>query len=339
MEMLPGNGLQVTIFVTRFKQITEKAAAPPSPKPRLGRLPHGMDSAETIYPPTTGHGRRNKKHRSSSVSSVDSVETATDKYIDLTEYNHEYGDEIHPRRGDSESRDNYILDLTNFDGDNDGALSGEDSFNRRVMKSGKARRAKTRKAMKPEHIRHQPSHSTMGDHREPSTRWSRHPYGAAGGIGAGESDGLLSSPFEDPHPEEPRTAASSVISIDIDSGTLTPGSSRPTSPGSHSRKPSNSSPPFKPNREMSDRLEVEEPVYDRSASPFANLDHSSIRNLVGEDSGQPGVRLEVDEMEMRDVSIVSEHARAGQPKLDRIIHDEVELSHGSVIIACESPTF
>ena len=48
-----------------------------------------------------------------------------------------------------------------------------------------------------------------------------------------------------------------------------------------------------------------------------------------------GPRLLVGSEELRDVARVSEFARPGKPRIDRILADEVEKSRGSVVVACE----
>ena len=44
----------------------------------------------------------------------------------------------------------------------------------------------------------------------------------------------------------------------------------------------------------------------------------------------------MDEQEAVDVNVVSEHARLGKPKLDKLIADEVQVSKGAVVVACQS---
>lgn len=44
--------------------------------------------------------------------------------------------------------------------------------------------------------------------------------------------------------------------------------------------------------------------------------------------------LTIDQQELQDIRIVSEVARPGKPKLDKILHDEVERSKGSLAVAC-----
>jgi hypothetical protein len=46
--------------------------------------------------------------------------------------------------------------------------------------------------------------------------------------------------------------------------------------------------------------------------------------------------LQLDQTD--DLNIVAEVARPGKPKMDRILHDEVEGSQGSVAVACCGPT-
>ena len=55
---------------------------------------------------------------------------------------------------------------------------------------------------------------------------------------------------------------------------------------------------------------------------------------VEEAAGRP-LRLELDDREMDDVSVVAELARPGRPKLDRILADEVQRSKGALIVGCE----
>jgi len=45
--------------------------------------------------------------------------------------------------------------------------------------------------------------------------------------------------------------------------------------------------------------------------------------------------FEMDEREATDVDAVSEHARPGKPKLDKLIADEVQASKGAIVVACQ----
>jgi len=48
--------------------------------------------------------------------------------------------------------------------------------------------------------------------------------------------------------------------------------------------------------------------------------------------------FEMAEQEAIDVNVVSEHARPGKPKLDKVIADEVQASKGAIVVACCGPT-
>ena len=48
-------------------------------------------------------------------------------------------------------------------------------------------------------------------------------------------------------------------------------------------------------------------------------------------------KLTIDELEMRDISMVSMNARPGKPSIHRLLHEEVENSTGPVVVACKLP--
>jgi hypothetical protein len=78
-----------------------------------------------------------------------------------------------------------------------------------------------------------------------------------------------------------------------------------------------------------------------SADWDAASDAGSVRALITEvGTGAHGeeVNLVIDPQELYDVSVVSEYAQPGKPKLDRVLADEVQQSKGSVIVACCGPT-
>jgi len=62
---------------------------------------------------------------------------------------------------------------------------------------------------------------------------------------------------------------------------------------------------------------------------------SSQQPLVREAS--KGVELELGGQEMRDVSIMTEFARPGRPKIDSILKDEAGKTSGRVVVACCGP--
>lgn len=87
------------------------------------------------------------------------------------------------------------------------------------------------------------------------------------------------------------------------------------------------------------------PLSSRPRSPRHLLDPRSQQpspspsNVFDGDSEAPpgALQILVDSREMHDISVVSEHARLGKPKLDRILADEVQMARGLVIVATCGP--
>jgi hypothetical protein len=80
----------------------------------------------------------------------------------------------------------------------------------------------------------------------------------------------------------------------------------------------------------------------KEATQFRGVDWDaeSGRHLVARPERTPSMelRLELEDNELDDVHFVSECARPGKPKIDRILADEVEKSSGSVIVGCCGPS-
>jgi hypothetical protein len=350
LDIVPGSSLQIDIFVTHFKRLSDMKAGPPSPLMPAMSLPMdtpSIDPSETeaLYPPAPRFARQQGSgSRSSSVDSTGSAPD-TNSYVDLTYYTSEYGDEERDVNDPDVYRQNYILDLTNFEGDNDAAIFGEDTFNRRVMKTGKARRAKTRKATNAESARREL------DQRAPHPPPKQEGRGRVGWPGRSqESSGEWLSPGS--HDEQRRSP--SALRTDLPSGSgsgphSASGSRSGSRPGSPMTTVVQHTPPDPPDahsmkqRTLSDKfLDSHDPKLIRAPSPYAHEfgltgEGASLRGLVTE--CEENVRLDVDDQELRDVAVVSEHARPGKPKLDRILADEVQTANGSVIVACKSSFF
>ncbi|KZT58957.1 hypothetical protein CALCODRAFT_481890 [Calocera cornea HHB12733] len=71
----------------------------------------------------------------------------------------------------------------------------------------------------------------------------------------------------------------------------------------------------------------------------------SVRSLVdrkgqsfGPSHHRSESKVEMDDWEADDLNVVSEMARPGRPKLDRILADEVERAHGTLAVACCGPS-
>jgi hypothetical protein len=313
MEMIPPPGLEINIFVTNFKSIPDKRYSyTPSMVP-----PNSADS-DSLLPPAPGYVHNH--HRSGSADSIASVDEPQ-KYVDLSYYT-AYGDE--DRVDSSADGENYILDLTNFDGENDTKLPGEEAVSRRVMKDGKLRRAKTREAARA-------AKQAFEDGADGETH-----HDARGRPGHRRSQPSADSLL--PHS---RTGRHSRLSSEIDlRSTLEVSPEREPWSQYNTQRPLSRGPSFATTRSQRPTSYVEGLDHSRAPSPSRDLEpnsDASIRGLVERDSISGEIRLEVDKQEMKDVSVVAEHARPGKPKLDRIIADEVLQSRGPVIVACEFP--
>jgi hypothetical protein len=309
MALVPPPGLKIEIFVTNFKTLPSNQLLLLMPGPTHSRQTteenefllqtrptHSRQTTEDsdfLLPPTPNFARGRGSHkqsvsRSSSVGSTGS----TDSLIDRSPVTPSFGDEEIDVTALG-TRENYTLDLTNFDGDNDTALPGEEVLSQKVIKAGKVRRAKTRKLEKLK------KKGTLPPGNPRDSRFTE------------EID--LATPN------------ASVTDLQLPST-----QSQTPSIISHSRPQSFS--------EYSD-------PYSRPSSMHSKFDSesdvASLRSLmpqVGKGSHGEQIRLEVPEQEMKDINVVSEHARPGKPKLDRILFDEVERATGSIIVGCCGPS-
>jgi len=348
MAMIPSPGLDVDIFVTNFKpssKLGPTTALPSSP------LSYSPDQAVHLVPPTPKRTRK-KRERSDSTSSADS-DSSADSCVDLNPFTSEYGDEEAGDIGNVpvDVRENYTLDLTNFDGDDEVALPGEAALNRRVMTIGKARRAKSRKVLG--------NRRAAKEDREQVANGRRHHYKRHSRAESVQStEGLLAaaSPPAKSHRHHRSSSGfehdlGNPVSIDSESPHRfpnTPLSSFPISPSHAPLSPPSRSPspqPTLPTASHGSSLSLTIPsVYSRHESnggdisrPASVLSHNWD---TLEDASMHGdqLRLEVKEQEMRDVAVVSEQARPGKPKIHRILQDEVQRARGSVVVACCGPT-
>lgn len=337
MAMIPEPGLRVDIFVTNAKSAPDLRPPPQLSAP--SQQPKGA-STEFLAPPTPQYAKQGRA-RSGSTSSTSSVESQDDaasvnEYVDLSYYTGEYVDEETFSAG--EFGDINVVDLTNFDGDDDTVLPGEAQFSKRVKKEGKVRRRQSRKMNNAKLAKLQLEDKATEERR------SRHRDNRAS---ASSTDRLLSPILSPASPVSNKraSAASSHYSLgyaDMGNGPSAASSSAtvldnvhsPVSPG-----------PFPPSRSSSPASGVrfqdgKGGARGRSADWDAQTTHGSIYAMmptVGTGSHGETVKLEVDAQEIRDIGFVSEHAWPGRPKLERILADEVEASKGSVIVGCCGP--
>ena len=306
--LVPPESLQLDLFVTNF-----------SPSVPLGYNDDGSSAFHGTLDPTSsaaplsiseGHGVAE-----SSVEDDESIDDQIpdDDFVDLSYYTGEYNET--GELGHEEHR----LDLTNFDGENDDRLPGETSLNRTLKKEGTMRRALTRKRRVPRKGRH----SSEG---RPISESRRRPDSLTS---IAETGQLLESPVPS-HPPQSSPGPRELITARRQS------SHKPTS---LSLLPSVPIVPHTPPPDDWDTSASRDPFVDRSLDwdrksvSSAHSKAPSLQPLVRE--AHKGVELELDGQEMRDVSVMTEFARPGRPKIDSIIRDEASRTSGRVVVACK----
>ena len=318
--MIPGSALQVDIFVSnvdpkRYSTVTEHSF-----------MTHYDDN--TLAPPAPDFMQRK---RSGSTSSVDSVDDSGRDLVDMSYL---------PAAGNGDvyhsailGHDEHVLDYTNFDGEDDTQAPGEANLNKRVQKEGRIRRAKSRRAANaaaakdelkqraeerarnPPPLPHSPPSNNLSPSSPRPTSPSRSPnfpaYPTLSSTNSGDEPHASADAYragrglDDLLPGDDKRNRWSVIS-----GIAQGGAS-----------PSNPSPP----------LHSPSPF---GSNVFASGPGDSVRDLVAE-TGIPLLEIDADELE--DLHLISEMARPGKPRLDRILADEVERSRGAIAVACKSP--
>ena len=322
LDMIPGSALQVDIFVSnvdhkRYSTITEHSF-----------MTHHDDNS--LAPPAPDFMKRK---RSDSTSSVDSVDDSGRDLVDMSYLPAARNGDVY--HSEILGHDEHVLDYTNFDGEDDTQAPGEANLNKRVQKEGRLRRAKTRRGASiaaakgelnqragrnppPVDSRYAQQHEPPSKNLSPSpratspTRSSNFPvYPTLSSTNTGDEPYASADayrggqiPNDQPLGDENRSRWS-IASLTAQGG-----------PSPPIQTPSRNSPsPFGPHA-------------------FSSGAMDSVRNLVAE-TGIP--LLDIDEGELEDLHIISEMARPGKPRLDRILADEVERSRGAIAVACKSP--
>jgi len=306
--LVPPESLQLDLFVTNF-----------SPSVPLGYNDDGCSTFHGALDPTSstapasiseGHGV--------SESLVEDDECIDDQIpdddqVDLSYYTGEYNET--GELGHEEHR----LDLTNFDGENDDRLPGETSLNRTLKKEGTMRRALTRKRRVPRKGRY----SLEG---RPISESRRRPDSLTFNA---ETSHLLESLVHPPRsPSGPRELISARRQSSHKPASLSllpPVPILPPTLPPDDWDTSASRDPF-----MDGSLD-----WDRKTVSSAHSKTPSLQPLVRE--ALKGVELELDGQEMRDVSVMTEFARPGRPKIDSILKDEASRTSGRVVVACCGP--
>lgn len=345
LAMVPSPNLQIDIFVTNFKPLLQTAPSQPS------TFPYGKGQND-MAPPNPGFAQHDHHPQRDSQLSLDAGDPF-DPYVDLGYYTGEPEELDYSHDESRESADPYadhethMLDLTNFDGDVDAALPGEEAINRTVKKQGKLRREKTRKATmeaakeKLQEKRADPDDTQVQIHLPDAQIRSPGHTRMPSGETYMSTDRLLSdaslvlagdSGLEQQLSPKAEVAHGHLAVPHIEAPRRSP---RTRSP-SRTRGPSRTQTPSVSPR--ASRQDLSEGYFNDRDS---RIDTASIREMLTPVmTGAAGkeLRLEIEEQEMQDVSVVSEHARPGKPKLDLIVADEVESSEGSTIVACCGPT-
>lgn len=278
--MVPSPGLDVQIFITNYKPSPGSG-----PTTNLESEPYNP-SQEILLPPST------VLHVST--PSVDMSDTENQSPI-TPDFDLE---------GFHTSEDD-VLSLTNFEGDNESTLPGEDFLNQQVKIIGKARRAVLRKRRK------QPPLKEEEDHASPKPRMyhyrlSRSLHGSEDTLFDNGSDADIYSRFLQEY-----LAPAEISNVAID-------------------------------KQLHYAAKIQyPPAFIPKSFPRAfqrprgrSNDESPLISSPTESNGyQP--RLDVEEKELNDLLVVSEFARPGKPRIHRIVGDEVRGAEGSVVVACE----
>ncbi|KZO95850.1 hypothetical protein CALVIDRAFT_598906 [Calocera viscosa TUFC12733] len=420
IDMMPRNSLQVDIFVTNGMKNPISQASTDLRTMAYQSEVFG-DDASTLAPPVAhfAKGTRVRTLSNSSASSVDSA--GSDSSVADLDYASDEGGRL-PRRlvatQPREEEEQNILDMTNFDYEDDTRMPGEAQLSQKVRKEGKVRRALSRRvtiaAVAKRDLKSKarqsnessllpydsspakesppmsPPTAPPSSYRppEPSNRpKSFYPPGHPGRRPDGSSpgfeqysavssadmyaDGLDPLSFAPPAPVRPPRAQRLPAATPVDerprpfpTAPLSAASDPyrhefPISPSSdtlqqynspydqpyvrpvHYKRESTQSSIFTVGGVQTPSLYAYEMNYD-ARTPGAG---ESVRSLVDR-KGQPipptpqrsGENIDMDDWEADDLNVVSEMARPGRPKLDRILADEVERAHGSLAVACCGPS-
>ncbi|KZT67745.1 hypothetical protein DAEQUDRAFT_728741 [Daedalea quercina L-15889] len=327
MTMIPAPELQVDIFVTNVKSNPGL-----KPGPALRRVPSDND---VLAPPAPQFARQaypSPNMRPASVASVDSdYESEPESFVDLSYYTGEFNEQ-----SGELGHEEHVLDLTNFEGDDDTAMPGESQFNQSVKREGKLRRAASQRAANLKSKKKQ-RRDSRNDYYPPAQAQGS----SVRLVGRNLSDDMSTTSLQQQRPD-----ALLPLPTDVDPSTSarSPTPARPFSPTSPLSMQSPHS-TLVPNSSTSTLLGLSDspnPNPKRSSEMSGWSEAGSLAALITEvdvpksKSGEH-IKLELDEQEIQDVGFVAEHARPGKPKLDRILADEVQLAKGAIAVGCCGP--
>lgn len=351
MSMVPPNELQIDIFVTNAKPMMRALSTK--------RLP-----ADPLAPPAprfviedTSPGVKHEKGRHSPSSSIVSSDTEDDddSMVDLSYYESDVANEERGELG----HDEHILDLTNFEDDDDTALPGEAALSLAVREEGKKRRSIWRRSMaltgKSEADARASMYSAAGVRSSMYSTTSMRSSvrllddgAATPALRASALPAIPEASSSHTHLYSPSPLSAASTSTPTSAHPLlgsTPHFSFPPSP-SPARAPSPPPPPPSGAPPSGKRVSfgAAPPPLARAESPRPESavsqvsDAHSLAALVSEEAAAERIRLDLDEEDVADISMVAERARGGRPNFHKILADEVEQAKGSVIVGCCGPT-
>lgn len=310
ISILPTPNLDVQIFVTNYLPYPESGPS----KILRSELLLDAPTFNGLLPPSPQFVR-DIRSRSLSISPFDSMDSLVNKSSSLTI---EPGDENSIPAKFCEGED-YGANLTNFNGDNEAALSGEEFLNIHIKTTGNARRAKRRKL-----------------HKSPPEQEVKRAVLQARPYHYNKRSGTV---FDRPHSESVDT----LFSLPQPSQYSTTNNQKLNSARGLRDLRKTSTDYFQQNEIP---LQALTPLKNSISSPCSHTSHPAARPS-SDTSGclsqplyhcvlgnQP--RLRVNERDLDNMSVVAEYARPGKPAIHQIIGDEVEEAKGSIIVACKT---
>lgn len=293
-SLVPPESIQLDLFVTNYN--------PPVPQPldsKGATDPMASSTIDTSFSPTS------IEVKGIALDETDLIDAqmAEDDYVDLSYYTGDYTE--NGELGHEEHR----LDLTNFDGDNDDRVRGENTLNRAVKKEGTIRRAITRKKKTTRRSKRASELGTLPDLSTVLADIDEQQLSPPTRPRAGST-----TPGDDPVRDRQKAAKSSRLSVQ----SIALPTQRASSPAGG---------------DMSGYGEGYMGHAKRMSTASLATQASSMQALIRETMDEP--QLELGEQEMRDISVMAEFARPGRPKVDLILRDEVAMANGRIVIACE----
>ncbi|KAL7410829.1 FAD-binding domain-containing protein [Mrakia frigida] len=358
MDMIPPDQLVIDIFVTNYRQ-SEKSVY----------LSQANLDADELAPPKPMFAKNSNRSRSNSRDSIASV-LSNDSNTDLA-YLADHGD----ADSDGDRRDS-VLELTNWDEDQDEEEQertlAERQLSINVKKEGRIRRAKSRKRAETKKARLTPAQSkeqygdAMLDSSPSSAPPPPLPHSNSGlnprsatasprpqHASPSASFNASTNPYPEPSYTDKQPNSATPFRTTDDSTLFSPPSAFSRSKrfsvtssmtaDSYSQEPNLFGQPHRPSMTPSDS-------FNDAGSFVGGGGTESTRGLVGgawDENRQSFVRSSVvgedkaqfiDGEDEEDLNLVSELARPGRPKLEKIIAEEVENALGTIGIASCGPS-